>query len=70
MTKMKVQCVLCDTVEEVEDDSLQAKRLRNRRIYMYLCSECYDRIGDKTRKRHATGSFRLYDTKKKQKDLI
>ncbi|HLR62252.1 MAG TPA: YlaI family protein [Lentibacillus sp.] len=67
---MKVQCVLCDEVNELEDDSLQAKRLRNRRIYMYLCSGCYDRIDNKTRERHATGSFKLYDAKKKKKDLI
>ncbi|MFD1360208.1 YlaI family protein [Lentibacillus salinarum] len=68
---MKVQCVICDTVHELEDDSLQAKRLRNRRIYMYLCTECYRRIDDKTRERHATGSFKLYDAyKKKKKDLI
>ncbi|GGK04258.1 hypothetical protein GCM10007063_28240 [Lentibacillus kapialis] len=67
---MKVQCVLCDKVNELEDDSLQAKRLRNRRIYMYLCSECYGRIDDKTQERHATGSFKLYDPKKKNKDLI
>ncbi|WP_010530408.1 YlaI family protein [Lentibacillus jeotgali] len=67
---MKVQCVLCDDVYEIEDDSLQAKRLRNRRIYMYLCSECYDRIDNKTKERHATGCFKLYDAKKKKKDLI
>ncbi|WP_090238178.1 YlaI family protein [Lentibacillus halodurans] len=68
---MKVQCVLCDAVHEIDDDSLQAKRLRNRRIHMYLCQECYGRIDDNTRKRHATGSFRLFDdTKKKKKDLI
>lgn len=67
---MKVQCVLCDTVHELEDDSLQAKRLRNRRVYMYLCPECYTRIDNNTRKRHATGNFRLYDEKKKKQDLI
>ncbi|WP_082684082.1 YlaI family protein [Lentibacillus amyloliquefaciens] len=67
---MKVQCALCDEVDELEDDSLHAKRLRNRRIRMYLCRECYERIDSNTRKRHATGSFQLYDTKKKKRDLI
>ncbi|SFD83312.1 Uncharacterized protein YlaI [Lentibacillus persicus] len=67
---MKVQCVLCDEINDIEDNSLQAKRLRNRRIRMYLCPECYERIDNNTKKRHATGSFHLYDTKKKKRDLI
>ncbi|WP_337020190.1 YlaI family protein, partial [Oceanobacillus massiliensis] len=45
---MQVKCSLCDKVEEIEDYSLKAKRLRNRRIYMYLCTPCYDRIEDRT----------------------
>lgn len=67
---MQVKCVLCDKIEDIEDNSLQAKRLRNRRIYMYLCQECHQRIDDKTKQRHATGSFRLYEEKKAKKDLI
>lgn len=67
---MEVQCVLCDEAHEIEYDSLQAKRLRNRRIRMYLCPECYERIDHNTRKRHATGSFQLYDPKEKKRDLI
>ncbi|QKY68922.1 YlaI family protein [Lentibacillus sp. CBA3610] len=67
---MKVQCVLCDVLHELEDNALQAKRLRNRRIHMYLCPECYERIDNNTKKRHATGSFRLYDPKEKKRDLI
>lgn len=66
---MQVKCVLCDMIENIEDNSLQAKRLRNRKIHMFLCQECYDRIYDKTKKRHATGNFSLYEQKKK-KDLI
>lgn len=67
---MQVKCVLCDIVEDIEDYSLQAKRLRNRRIHMYLCQECHHRIDSKTKKRHATGNFRLYEEQKQKKDLI
>ncbi|TMN23924.1 DUF2197 domain-containing protein [Lentibacillus cibarius] len=67
---MKVKCVLCDAIHDIKDDSLQAKRLRNRRIRMYLCDECDGRIYDKTQKRHATGKFQLYNGHKKKKDLI
>ncbi|GIO26023.1 YlaI family protein [Ornithinibacillus bavariensis] len=67
---MQVKCTLCDTVENIEDYSLQAKRLRNRRIYMYLCNNCYERVKDNTLKRHATGKFRLYEEKKKEDELI
>ncbi|MFD2760581.1 YlaI family protein [Lentibacillus juripiscarius] len=67
---MKVKCVLCDTVHDIEDNSLKAKRLRNRRITMYLCEECDGRIYDRTQKRHKTGNFHLYDGHKKKKDLI
>ncbi|MFC4556975.1 YlaI family protein [Virgibacillus kekensis] len=67
---MKVKCVLCDVIEDIEDYSLQAKRLRNRKINMYLCEECYSRIDSNTKKRHATGDFQLYRERKKKKDLI
>lgn len=67
---MQVKCVICDRIEALEDDCFKAKRLRNRRIHMYLCLDCYTRIDENTKKRHATGNFRLYDTKKKTKELI
>ncbi|MEC5422826.1 YlaI family protein [Virgibacillus sp. C22-A2] len=67
---MQVKCVICDDIHSIEDYSLQAKRLRNRRIHMYLCETCYDRIGDKTKQRHATGKFQLYEEKKQPDDFI
>ncbi|HLR07811.1 MAG TPA: YlaI family protein [Bacillota bacterium] len=66
---MKVKCVLCDTVESLADDSWQAKQLRNRRTRMYLCQSCHERIAKNTYKRHATGKFQLFRTKK-NKELI
>lgn len=67
---MKVQCVICDSVENIDGHSLQAKRLRNRRINMYMCPSCYKRIEVNTKKRHATGNFRLYKEVKTNDDLI
>lgn len=67
---MQVKCVLCDTVEAIEDDSAEAKKLRNRRIHMYLCQKCNRRIGQKTKMRHATGKFSLYKEKSNKDDLI
>lgn len=67
---MQVKCVICDQVESIDDQSLQAKRLRNRRIHMYLCQPCYNRIDEKTKERHATGNFHLYRKPKQKEDLI
>ncbi|GAA0613373.1 YlaI family protein [Virgibacillus siamensis] len=67
---MKVKCVLCDTIEDIDGQSLKAKRLRNRRIHMYLCHECDQRISERTKQRHATGQFQLYEEKKKRDSLI
>ncbi|WP_174613122.1 YlaI family protein [Virgibacillus ihumii] len=67
---MKVKCVLCDTIQDIDSQSLKAKRLRNRRIHMYLCRECDQRISVKTKQRHATGKFHLYEEKKKSDSLI
>ncbi|PAV30091.1 hypothetical protein CIL05_08315 [Virgibacillus profundi] len=67
---MQVKCVICDNIEAIEDYSLQAKRLRNRKIHMYLCQTCYERIEYRTKQRHATGKFRLYEEKKQKDDLL
>jgi len=67
---MQVQCTICDTIDEIDDDSYEAKRLRNRRIYMYLCQECYERIGKNTQKRHETGKFHLYREKQKNNPFL
>ena len=67
---MQVQCVLCDKVENIEDYSLEAKKLRNKKGHMYLCNECNDRIKNKTMDRHATGKFRLFKEKKNEDELI
>lgn len=65
---MKVQCILCDVIEELEDDSPLAKKLRNRPIHTYLCAECHERIKQKTLARHRTGKFRLFRSRKDEDD--
>ncbi|MDY0408066.1 YlaI family protein [Virgibacillus soli] len=67
---MKVKCVLCDKIEQIDDESLQAKRLKNRRINMYLCVACTERIAKKTNERHATGKFKLYQEEKDNNEFI
>ncbi|MEN2766581.1 YlaI family protein [Ornithinibacillus xuwenensis] len=67
---MQVKCVLCDIVETIEDYSLQAKRLRNRKINMYLCNSCNERIKDRTLQRISTGKFRFFEEKKNEDELI
>ena len=61
---MDVKCPICDEVSHIDQDSPLAKRLRNRRKHLHLCPKCNERISDKTKARHATGKFRLYEEKK------
>jgi uncharacterized protein YlaI len=65
---MRVKCVICDKIENVIDESIIAKRLRNRPIHTYMCKECTDRIGQRTNERIATGNFNLYRKKKTEDD--
>ena len=65
---MKVKCVICDKIENLKDDSFQAKRLRNRPISTYMCESCSSRITERTEQRIATGNFQLYRSKKQQNE--
>ncbi|MBT2686354.1 MULTISPECIES: YlaI family protein [Bacillaceae] len=65
---MRVKCVLCDKIENINSDTLQAKRLRNRPIHTYMCDPCNERIADKTNNRIATGNFKLYRSRVKKDD--
>ncbi|WP_081415762.1 YlaI family protein [Peribacillus kribbensis] len=65
---MKVKCVLCEKIENLNSDTLLAKRLRNRPIHTYMCQDCYDRIELRTQERMSTGNFKLYRTPKKSDD--
>ena len=63
---MKAKCVICDKIESIEDETLMAKRLRNRPIHTYMCQECNKRIEERTNERKSTGNFRLYRATKEE----
>lgn len=65
---MRVKCVLCDKIENINSDTLEAKRLRNRPIHTYMCDICNKRIAEKTNDRIATGNFKLYRTRVEKDD--
>jgi uncharacterized protein YlaI len=62
---MRVKCVICDTINQLVDDSPQAKKLRNRPIHTYMCDPCHERIEQKTKTRLATGDFVFYKSSRK-----
>ncbi|MDN4492384.1 YlaI family protein [Ureibacillus aquaedulcis] len=59
---MRVKCVICDSINELDDDLPLAKKLRNRPIHTYMCTECHGRISVNTESRLATGNFRFFRT--------
>lgn len=65
---MRVKCVICDKIESIDDESLMAKRLRNRPIHTYMCNDCTKRITERTNARIETGNFRLYRAKAEKED--
>ncbi|WP_252315650.1 YlaI family protein [Sinobaca sp. H24] len=57
---MKVKCVLCDDIHDLDDGNPLAKKLRNRPIHTYMCETCQARIAKRTEERAQTGNFHLY----------
>ena len=51
---MRVQCALCDKIDNIPDFSTTAKKLRNKPIRTYLCDECNTRITENTEARITT----------------
>lgn len=54
---MRVKCVICDDIKQLEDQTTLAKKLRNRPIHTFMCSTCEKRIEEKTIARIGTGNF-------------
>lgn len=65
---MRVKCVICDTIESIQDDSFIAKKLRNRPIHTFMCIKCEERITNRTNERIATGNFNLYKPKPQEEE--
>ncbi|MDQ0215191.1 uncharacterized protein YlaI [Oikeobacillus pervagus] len=61
---MRVKCILCEQIDQLQDETLLAKKLRNRPIHTYMCPDCHKRITERTNQRKATGKFHLYRSKK------
>lgn len=59
---MRVKCVICESINQLDDNAPLAKKLRNRPIHTFMCDECHDRISRNTEARLATGNFRLFRT--------
>ncbi|MFK2824866.1 YlaI family protein [Bacillus sp. B190/17] len=66
---MRVKCILCEKVEKIDDQLLIAKKLRNRPIHTYMCTDCNERIAKKTQERIATGKFHVYRSGKEPQTL-
>jgi len=64
---MDVQCILCDSVEHIDENSLYAKQLKSNYLKLHLCKQCNKRIKDKTISRIQTGKFRLYRKENEEK---
>ena len=37
---IKVQCIICDTEVFIDQNTLEAKRLRNDPMHTFMCDEC------------------------------
>lgn len=65
---MRVKCVICDSINHLDDESPVAKKLRNRPIHTYMCEVCNGRIAKNTEIRLATGNFKFYRTSPRTDD--
>ncbi|HET7629543.1 MAG TPA: YlaI family protein [Bacillales bacterium] len=65
---MKVQCVLCEKVATLHDESALAKKLRNRPIHTYMCKDCDERIASKTKEKFSKHPYKIYHRSEKGKN--
>lgn len=66
---MEVKCSLCEKIEELDDDSPLAKKLRNRPIHTYMCDECHKRVTERTKERfNNDNEYKVYHRMTKSED--
>ncbi|MBF0738608.1 DUF2197 domain-containing protein [Staphylococcus arlettae] len=53
---IKVQCIICDTTVLIDENTLEAKRLRNDPMHTFMCDECKSRL-DRPKQRHQHTTF-------------
>lgn len=63
---MQAKCTICDSIEQLEDHSYEAKRLRNQLSRMYMCPSCTKRISEKTNAHEKAYKPLFYKKKKKE----
>lgn len=56
----KVHCIVCDTEVLIDENTLEAKQLRNNPIRTFMCADCKSRL-DVPRQRH-----NYYETHQKE----
>ncbi|AQM40330.1 MULTISPECIES: DUF2197 domain-containing protein [Staphylococcus] len=51
---IKVQCIICDTEVFIDQNTLEAKRLRNDPMHTFMCDECKSRLDTPKQRNQAT----------------
>ena len=51
---------MCEHIDILDSDSIEAKKLKNHPIYTYMCINCHDKIAKKTKKRMSQGKYRAF----------
>ena len=41
---LEVQCIICETIVFIDENTLEAKRLRNNPIRTFMCDDCKSRL--------------------------
>lgn len=57
---MKARCIVCEKIDILDNDSVEARRLKNHPIRTYMCTNCNDKITQKTNQRMKQGKYKLY----------
>lgn len=65
---MEAKCSLCGRIDELDDESPLAKKLRNRPIHTYMCDECHKRVTERTKERFSNAKYKVYHRMSKNED--
>lgn len=57
---MKARCIVCEQIDILDNDSIEAKNLKNHPIRTYMCACCNDKISKKTKQRMSQGAYKIY----------
>ena len=57
---MKARCILCEQIDILDDNSIEAKKLKNHPISTYMCTNCSAKITIQTQKRMSNKQYMVY----------